>query len=211
MITKEEEEEEGVPKLQIDVGQFAIRGLAPLLVEKLLHIGAGQGAAVADLAHVDGPQLFAEGGGDVVLKLVRLDGGVALLEQVEDDVVSALGQLAGSELADQALVAVRGLDGGDHGERGGILILEGEGGSGAAVAAAVGEEQGADGEPLDQENSAAKGQCGSAGDGGAATPDREGGRGAGGSRRRLEEKAHGRLERAGREGKSQANLSVHVD
>ena len=96
-----------------------------------------------------------------------------------------------------------GLDGGDHGESGILLLLDVQ--SGSAVTGGSGKSESANGETLEEEQTAAQGESGSgtAGQG-------DGGRGTGGSGRLDEEDGGGRVDGGGHHGESDANLGVHA-
>ena len=87
---------------------------------------ASDGAAVPQLAHADVLDVPAELSGHCKLKDRGCDiEGRRVLKERQDDVIVAGGHLAGGEVADEAAVALLGLDLGDGGKLEGVGVQRG--------------------------------------------------------------------------------------
>ena len=87
---------------------------------------AGDRAAVPQLAHADVPDVPAYLGGHCKLKDRRRDvEGGGVLKERQDDVVVARRHLASGEVADEAAVALLGLNLGDGGKLEGVGVHSG--------------------------------------------------------------------------------------
>jgi len=174
------------------------------LVEELLDVASGQGAAVSDLAQLDVLDQLSELGSGGEFELGRFNGGL-LVEQAEDDIIVRFGHGAGGQVADQAAVALSGLGVGNH-EESGVIILKG----GTTRTARSSDGQSADGQTLDEEKTTSDSEGGCAT--GTQSPQSQVGSGSGsgccGSGGE-EEGGSGRLHDAGHKGEKNANLGVH--
>ena len=142
-------------------------------LEKALDLGTSQGAAITELTSSDLLSGLAQLGGGGEIELGAFDGGV-LVEQGGDDVVVRLGHLTGSQIADEATVALKGFALG-QGQEGRVTRVDLQGGT--TVAAGGGNSQGSNGQTLEEEGTTQDG----GGTSGAGTEGQGGGGGGAGS------------------------------
>ncbi len=167
-----------------------------LVGEQGVDLLALEGAAVAHLAGVDVLGELADLGGGGELELGVLHAHV-VLEEGQDDIVVRLGQPAGGQVADQAAVALGGLNLGNECE-GGVLDL-----GGALAAAARSQSQTSDGSNL-QDGKTAKSQ------GSSATAGEANGAGAGNGSTGGEEDGVASTAHGSEGGDSENDLGVHA-
>lgn len=104
-----------------------------VLVEELENLLSLEWAGVPDLTSINVLQSLANLGGSVKVKLGRGDVGLLAVKQLDDDVVLRLGDLSGSQVADEATVAGLGLGLGNEGKGQAVLLVSGPLGASAGA------------------------------------------------------------------------------